>query len=162
MGTQKLKMVPLGTRSPKRWPFWEQCTAVESRKVVPWKFLFNLVSGPWFRAGEHTILGGGDAAGWLRSLNKLRLNEEWKKMAFDCHYVTALVKVTRMPTWMVVEWIPSLWKNSFTRSATVMYWAKFRQRTYQSQTNPSGFRSNKYKVISTQHQAMIKWHLFDI
>ena len=35
---------------------------------------------------------------------------------------------------MVVEWIPSLWKNSFTLSATVMYWARFRHRTWGNMT----------------------------
>ena len=30
--------------------------------------------------------------------------------------------------WIVVEWIPSLWKNSFTFSAIFMYSDKLRQR----------------------------------
>ena len=56
--------------------------------------------------------------------------------------------------WIVVEWIPSLWKNSFTRSATVMYWAKLRQRTYHNQIIRCTGQEIRLKKESSLHEQM--------
>lgn len=115
-----------------------------------------------FRQVEIPSNGKGDSLKW----------KWYKKETFSVRkFVTKLPDVLCRPSisknsgWIVVEWIPSLWKNSFTFSAIFMYSDRFRHRmcadamirspancqTWNSCTakTPSTFSSKRFWIAST-------------